>query len=61
MQKKEAVTWRTRHWKLAIRVKKKQWGKSKGIRGHNEENNISIMEILEEDEKEKGWKVYLKQ
>ena len=63
MQKKEAVTWRTRHWKLAIRVKKKkkQWGKSKGIIGHNEENNISIMEILEEDEKEKGWKVYLKQ
>ena len=41
--------------------KKKQWRKSKGIRGHTEENNVSIMEILEEDEKEKGWKVYLKQ
>ena len=52
MQKKEIVTWRTRLWKLPIRVKK-EWGKSKGIRGHNEENNVSIMGILEEDEKEK--------
>ena len=47
--------------KISHQSKKKQWGKSKGIRGHNEENSISIMEILEEDEKEKAWKVYLKQ
>lgn len=60
MQKKKIVTWRTRLWKLPIRVKK-EWGKCKGIRGHSEENNNSIMGILEEDEKEEREEVYLKQ